>query len=204
MLFAADFAPSSGANGSAAPQLRSIHAFSFAICSETFSRRPVFNSGVGGRQESLMTRCRHVRGENDMRAVFQPFLIVIAVVIAGFGAAEACRLGLASVSELRPVVARCCGSCHVTQSVDTDLPFWSCQQCRQYHWLNSGEIPVADRTQGHNAEPGLDGPAGVDLRKVSREPVDLAVTSGSVRGGDRRGSRAWDASRRRSPRTRAG
>ena len=151
-----------------------------------------------------MTPCRHVLGENDMRAAFQPLLIVIAVVIAGFGAAEACRLALASVSELRPVVARCCESCHVTQSVDTDLPFWSCQQCRQYHWLNSGAIPVADGIQGHTARPGLDGPMGIDLRKVSREPADLAATSGSVRGGDRRGNRAWDASRRRSPRTRAG
>lgn len=179
-------------------------AFSVSFCRETFSHRRVFNSSSGGGQASVVVPRRRPHCEGAMRAIFQPLLVVIAVVIAGFGAAEACRLALASVSQLQPVVARCCGNCRTTQSVETDLPFWSCQKCRQYHWLNSGEIPGMDANRNHLVGSGVAGPTGIDLRKLSREPADLAATSGSARGGDRRGNRVWDASRRRSPRTRAG
>lgn len=153
---------------------------------------------AAGRRPSCF---RPAHCEGAMRAIFQPLMVVVAVVIVGFGGAEACRLALMSVSELQPVVARCCGNCRTTQSVETDLPFWSCQRCRQYHWLNSGEISAADVMRVHAVKPGVARPTGL---KLSREPADLAATSGSAREGDRRGNRVWDASRRRSPRTPAG
>lgn len=80
-----------------------------------------------------------------MRSFIPQVLVIVSIVLIGFSLQCGIQVVSASTDKLTRPESRYCPHCRALQLIESDLPTWQCDTCKNVFWFSSGKSPVPVR-----------------------------------------------------------